>query len=120
MYFMDMSEVFTPSPIFPLHHFVIEWTAERWENTAAMYGAMDEKGKPCPYRYDALEQPFALQACFWIHPEDSPKFYHLEAADNQHYEKTILDQLANADMGTVASFLNWNLERDASTSGFID
>ena len=46
MYFMEMSEVFTPSPIFPLDHFVIEWAAEIWENTPAMYAAMEAKGKP--------------------------------------------------------------------------
>lgn len=117
---MEMSEVFIPSPTFPLHHFVIEWTAEIWENTPAMYAAMEAKGKPYPYRYDTLEQPFALHACSWVHPDDSPKHYHLEAADSRYYEKIILDRLVNANLSTVALFLNWNLERAANPSGFID
>ena len=116
---MEMSEVFTPSPIFPLDHFVIEWTAEIWENTPAMYAAMEAKGKPYPCRHDILEQPFALHACLRVHPEDSPKHYHLEAADNRYYEKIILDRLVNAGLNSVAQFLNWHYERDVNQGGFI-
>ena len=116
---MEISEIFTPSPSTPHPCFVIEWTAQNWEITSAMYEAMAAKGKPCPYRCDILAEPFALHATYLVHPEDSLRFYHLESANVKHYDKMMLVQLANVSLEQIGPMLDWHLQKAADPVAFL-
>ena len=114
-----MGELLIPKPATPHPYFVIEWSAEKWELTLQTFNAFYEQGKECPSRLDKLEQPLSLNSCFWVCPDNSPLGYHLKAVDVKHYDKLMLNRLADASLSSAAPLLDWHYQQCSDPSGFM-